>query len=203
MQNISSVVVALSLACHRLSIDADGAINTLAKTAIAWRGLCRPNEVEVELVVVSKNFPRTMLLALSVLIIGTNCSHAQTEISKQAIAKAEAAIAKVRKACAADINNFCSKVTPGEGRLALCMLAHEDQVSDGCFSTVFDVADNIDLALSNISRAADVCGKEIDKHCAAVEPGEGRIAQCLIDKESQLASACRAEVAGVKARFAK
>ena len=78
-----------------------------------------------------------------------------------------------------------------------------DQVSDGCFSTVFDVADNIDLALSNISRAADVCGEEIDKHCAAVEPGEGRIAQCLIDKEAQLASACRAEVAGVKARFAK
>lgn len=157
----------------------------------------------MESVVVNKSFPLALALAFGALLIGTNLSHAQTAIAKQAAAKAEAALAKIKKACAADINSFCSKVTPGEGRLALCMLAHEDQVSDGCFSTVFDVADNIDLALSNISRAADVCEGEIDKHCAAVEPGEGRIAQCLIDKESQLASACRAEVAGVKARFAK
>jgi hypothetical protein len=152
---------------------------------------------------VNKSFPLAMVLAFGALVLGANLSHAQTDISKQVIAKAEAAIAKIKKACAADINSFCSKVTPGEGRLALCMLAHEDQVSDGCFATVFDVADNIDLALSNISRAADVCEGEIDKHCAAVEPGEGRIAQCLIDKEAELASACRAEVAGVKARFAK
>ncbi len=157
----------------------------------------------MELAVVNKSFPLAMVIAFGALVIGASFSHAQTDISKQVIAKAEAAIAKIKKACAADINSFCSKVTPGEGRLALCMLAHEDQVSDGCFSTVFDVADNIDLALSNISRAADVCEEEIDKHCAAVEPGEGRIAQCLIDKEAQLASACRAEVAGVKARFAK
>jgi hypothetical protein len=157
----------------------------------------------MEKVVVNKSLSLRMVLAFSLLMIGTGSLQAETAISKQVIAKAEAAIAKIRKACDADIKSFCSKVTPGEGRLALCMLAHEDQVSDGCFATVFDVADNIDLALSNISRAADVCEDEIDKHCANVEPGEGRIAQCLIDKEAELASACRAEVAGVKARFAK
>jgi hypothetical protein len=144
-----------------------------------------------------------MLLSLFVLAIVTRSAQAETDISKRAIEKAEAAITKIVKACAADIKSFCPRVTLGEGRLALCILAHEDQVSDSCFATVFDVADNIDLALSNISRAADVCEEEIDKHCAAVEPGQGRIAQCLIDKETELASACRAEVAGVKARFAK
>jgi hypothetical protein len=137
------------------------------------------------------------------LFIFSTASFAQTDIAKQAIAKAEAAITKIRKACAADIASFCAKVTPGEGRLALCMLAHEDQVSDGCFATIFDVADNLDLALSNLARAADVCEKDIDKHCGSVEPGEGRIAQCLIDKEASLASACRAEVAGFRARVAK
>jgi hypothetical protein len=144
-----------------------------------------------------------MLLSLFVLAIVTRSAQAETDISKRAIEKAEAAITKIVKACAADIKSFCPRVTLGEGRLALCILAHEDQVSDSCFATVFDVADNIDLALSNISRAADVCEEEIDKHCAAVEPGQGRIAQCLIDKETELASACRAEVAGVKARFAQ
>jgi Golgi apparatus protein 1 len=157
----------------------------------------------MELSVVNRNFSLTMVFAFFVLAIGSTLSNAQTKISEQAIAKAEAAITKIRKACAADIKSFCGKVTPGEGRLALCMLAHEDQVSDVCFATVFDVADNIDLAHSNIARAADVCEEEIDKHCSNVELGGGRIAQCLIDKESDLASACRAEVAGIKARVGK
>ena len=151
----------------------------------------------------NKHFSRSIFLVLFALTISPSFSQAQTNVSKQVIEKAEAAISKIRKACAADINSFCSKVTPGEGRLALCMLAHEDKVSDVCYATVFDVADNIDLALSNISRAADACEKEIDTHCANVEIGEGRVAQCLIDKESELSSACRAEVAGVKARLAK
>lgn len=140
---------------------------------------------------------------LAAAFIFSTASFAQSDIAKQAIAKAEAAVTKIRKACAEDIKSFCAKVTPGEGRLALCMLAHEDQVSDGCFATVFDVADNLDLALSNLARAADVCEEDIDKHCGNVEPGEGRIAQCLIDKEAALVSACRAEVAGFKARVAK
>jgi hypothetical protein len=151
----------------------------------------------------NKHSSLSMALMLFMLTIVANSSQAQTVISKRVIEKSEAAIAKIMKACAADIKGFCPKVTLGEGRLALCMLAHEDQVSDACFATVFDVADNIDLALSNISRAADVCEKEIDKHCANVEPGEGRIAQCLIDKVSELDTACRAEVVGFKARFEK
>ncbi len=151
----------------------------------------------------NKNFSRSIILVVFALTISPSFSQAQTNVSKQVIEKAEAAISKIRKAYAADINSFCSKVTPGEGRLALCMLAHEDKVSDGCFASVFDVADTIDLALSNISRAADVCEKEIDTHCANVEPGQGRVAQCLIDKKSELSSACRGEVAGVKARLAK
>ena len=35
----------------------------------------------------------------------------------------------IEGACAADINNFCGKVTPGAGRLVFCMRAHEDQFS--------------------------------------------------------------------------
>ena len=27
---------------------------------------------------------------------------------------------------------FCGQVTPGEGRLVLCMMAHEDKVSNKC-----------------------------------------------------------------------
>src|SRR5262245_15699425 len=39
-----------------------------------------------------------------------------------------AAIETVANACADDIDDFCGKVTPGGGRLAMCIRAHEDQV---------------------------------------------------------------------------
>src|SRR5689334_3511862 len=42
------------------------------------------------------------------------------------------AIETVEGACAADISFFCRRVTPGEGRLALCMRAHENQLGGAC-----------------------------------------------------------------------
>ena len=126
---------------------------------------------------------------------------AQSAVAKQAIAKAEAALAKVQKICSADVKSYCPKVTPGEGRLALCMMAHEEQISDKCYAALLDVADGIELAVSNISRAVDACEDDMDKLCAKVEPGAGRIAQCLIDNQPKLSSICRAEVAGFAARI--
>ena len=126
---------------------------------------------------------------------------AQSNVAKKAIAKAEAAVAKVKKACTADIKAFCPKVNPGEGRLILCMMAHEEQLSDPCFNAAFETADAVELAVSNIWRAAEVCEADIDKICGKVELGEGRIAQCLVDNKQKLATACRAEVAGFESRM--
>ena len=149
---------------------------------------------------------RWVLIALAVALVShlpAGTASAQTKIAQQAIAKAEAAIKKTMKACGADIKAYCPRITPGEGRLALCMMAHDDQISDNCFVALMDVADDIELALSNISRAVDVCEVDANKYCSKVQPGEGRIAQCLIDNKSKLASICRAEVAGFEARFQK
>ena len=126
---------------------------------------------------------------------------AQTEIAKQAIAKAEATVKKIMVSCKKDVNSYCSTVTPGQGRIALCIMAHEDKISDQCFDAILDAADGISLAISNIQRAADVCEADIDKVCAKVQLGEGHIAQCLISNKSKISSACRAEVAGFEARM--
>ena len=107
----------------------------------------------------------------------------------------------LKNACAADQKTYCSKVTPGGGRLALCIIAHEDKISDRCFGAMLDTAEGIQLAISNVWRAAEVCEADMDKLCGNVEPGEGRIAQCLINKKSKLSTACRAEVVSFESRF--
>ena len=35
-------------------------------------------------------------------------------------------------ACASDLENYCSQVTPGNGRLLHCVAAHEDKISGQC-----------------------------------------------------------------------
>jgi len=140
-------------------------------------------------------------VSLTVLIAPT--THAETEIAKNAIAKAEAALDKVSAACEADLTKFCSTVSPGKGRLLLCMMAHEDRISDTCYETILDVADAVTLTVSSLGRATEVCSDDIDKLCGNVEPGEGRIAQCLIDNKDKLSSACSSEVTGFEGRIKK
>lgn len=141
-----------------------------------------------------------VLLSLTLFVVS---AVAQTDVVKNVIAKAEAAMAMVDAACEDDFGKYCSTVTPGEGRLALCLMAHEDKVSDTCYATFIDVADGVELAISNVWRAADACERDAEKVCATVTPGEGRIAQCLIENKASVSPGCRAEVAVFEARIKK
>lgn len=76
-------------------------------------------------------------------------------------------------------------------------------MSDGCYDALLTFSEGVDLAVSNVQRAASACVADIQKHCGSVEAGGGRIAQCLIDKKAELSTPCRAEVAGLEARMQK
>jgi hypothetical protein len=128
---------------------------------------------------------------------------AESEMAKKVYATGEAAWSKAQQACSDDVRKYCENVTPGEGRTVLCMLAHEDKISDKCVNTLFDLAENFRLTVSNVVRAAEVCQGEVGKVCAKVEPGEGRIAQCLRENQAKLSSSCNAELAGLQARLKK
>src|SRR5262245_35946330 len=46
------------------------------------------------------------------------------------------AIETVAGACADDIDDFCGRLSPGAGRLAMCMRAYKDQFSRRCQATL-------------------------------------------------------------------
>jgi Golgi apparatus protein 1 len=143
----------------------------------------------------------TGIAVFALLVASPNGSNAETDIAKAVTDKAEKVISKIQASCATDIKSFCSQVTPGEGRLMLCMMAHEDKLSDKCFTTLVDVGDAVELTISSAKRAASVCRPEINTLCAGVEAGGGQIAQCLITNKAKLSGACSAEVAGLEARI--
>ena len=104
------------------------------------------------------------------------------------------AIETIENACAADLDDFCGKVTPGEGRVAMCMRAHEDQLSSGCRSALYRVAQRLK---SNVDRVAEACWNELKAQCGDA----GKIGQCLERKQGSLSSSCHTIVGAVERRL--
>src|SRR4029077_4108478 len=82
---------------------------------------------------------------------------------------------RVQNACRTELQNFCSTVTPGEGRLLLSMQAHEDKLGNQCELALFEASRNVRQAMRRIERVADACGSDIQAHCV----GSASIAQCM------------------------
>ena len=98
--------------------------------------------------------------------------------------------AQVKEGCSSELTRYCAEVTPGEGRLLACLYAHGDKLSGQCEYALYDAAARLERAISAITFVASECRSEIQTHCASIQPGEGRIAQCLIDHASQLSPGC-------------
>jgi len=105
--------------------------------------------------------------------------------------------------CETDIQKYCSKVKPGHGRLITCLYAHEDQISDACDQATGEMADQLDWFLHRVKTALEQCTVDIEKHCAKVALGEGRIYRCLKDKKAEISGECKQVVDTVTERLVK
>ena len=103
-------------------------------------------------------------------------------------------------ACENELTTFCSTVTPGQGRLMMCLGAHEDKISVGCAVAVYDAAMAIDALAGLIAAIGTACEQEIVDHCATptsdteivVEAGQGQVVGCLAAHQAKLGNACKA-----------
>ena len=135
----------------------------------------------------------TTIISASALLVSVAGAAAQ---SAQAIeARLDAGAKKIEAACGDDLKKFCGQVTPGEGRVTLCVMAHEDKISSKCDVALYEAARNLGNALNRIEEASDACWSDIEKHCAEVEPGGKRVAQCLATKKASLSQGCQTVVA--------
>lgn len=114
---------------------------------------------------------------------------AQSDIKERIAAGVEA----VKEACAADMDKFCSKVSRGQGRMLVCMQAHDDQLSWRCQFALYRASRKLDHALDRVERVADACWNDIETQCRNVEIG-----QCVMDKAGSLSPACQKVVAGIR-----
>jgi len=101
------------------------------------------------------------------------------------------AFAEEAKPCAGDITKFCGNVPQGEGRIVGCLKQNGPQLSPGCQSYL--------VQLKEAMKEADqACEEDIMTYCAGVQPGEGRIMQCLKANKSHLSFKCKRKLHKVK-----
>jgi len=106
-------------------------------------------------------------------------------------AMARGLVDTVANGCKKELTAYCKDVTPGEGRVLACLYAHEDKLSGQCEYALYDAAAQLDRAIAALTYMANECGKDLDKFCSNVPPGEGRILDCLKKNDQKVSKRCK------------
>jgi hypothetical protein len=89
--------------------------------------------------------------------------------------------------CMGELERFCKDVQPAAGLLVACLNDHAEELSPACRAKV-------ELSLKRIEEAKKLCEPDIQKFCADVTPGQGRVLNCMKSKLELLSPACREKV---------
>ena len=103
----------------------------------------------------------------------------------------ESLLESVANGCKAELEKYCSNVTPGEGRVLACLYAYGDKLSGRCEYALYDAAAQLERAVAALSYAVNECSADMKKYCANVEAGEGRLLECLQKNDAQVSNRCK------------
>jgi len=69
-------------------------------------------------------------------------------------------------------------------------MAYEDHLSNSCALGIVEAAMTLEAGMVAIEHSIKACEADADKFCLEVQPGNGRIVQCLVKNEASLAEQC-------------
>ena len=92
--------------------------------------------------------------------------------------------------CALEIEDHCSTVSVGRGRVAACLYAHSDKLSRECAISMRVGMHQFRMILAAISYVRHQCHGDLDKFCSGVEVGGGRVYRCLSYNKDKLSTTC-------------
>lgn len=93
--------------------------------------------------------------------------------------------------CAKDRETLCAGIEPGGGAIAKCMKENKDKLSAECKA-------HVEAMKGQHKEVKEACHDDVEKFCADVKPGKGRIMKCMKEHKEELSAACKEEVASAK-----
>lgn len=126
------------------------------------------------------------LMAISLVLLFVGSALAQ-----------EGLVRTVTEGCKKEIKTYCKGVTPGEGRLLACLYAYGDKLSGRCEFALYDASVQLERAVNALSYVANECRDDLNAYCSAVEPGEGRLLDCLEKNKKKVSGRCNQAIKDV------
>jgi hypothetical protein len=112
----------------------------------------------------------------------------------------ETLVETVANGCEKELTSYCKDVTPGEGRVLACLYAHSDKLSGKCEYALYDAAAQLERFVAALSYLANECSEDLDKFCADVAIGEGRLLKCLDENSAKISGRCTEALKDVGAK---
>jgi hypothetical protein len=109
--------------------------------------------------------------------------------------------AYVEDACKTELGDHCGQVIPGQNRQLACLYANGEKLSGQCETALYQSLAVLNRAISTVAYLADQCRADIDSKCASVQPGQGRIVQCLAQHKDSLGQPCSQAISTVRAQI--
>jgi hypothetical protein len=97
----------------------------------------------------------------------------------------------VLKGCDKELKTYCKDVTPGEGRVLACLYSYWDKLSDQCDNALYDAAAQLARAVSALSYVVNECRDDLKTYCSDIQPGEGRLLQCMDRNYAKVSKRCK------------
>ncbi len=94
----------------------------------------------------------------------------------------------LRKTCAVDLDALCAGVTPGEGRVRACLMAHMASMSTFCSAQ-----------LSREIYLATECEADVKHFCRGAISGGARIASCVQTHFGEVSDSSKSALASIDA----
>ena len=96
--------------------------------------------------------------------------------------------------CAREIKAYCSRVKEGEGRLAACLYAHSDRMSDRCADAIIKRVGELNAIFAALTNAIAVCEPDTSRLCNGVAAGNGNLLGCLTKARPSVSAECNAAI---------
>jgi len=121
-------------------------------------------------------------------------------VSVTSVWAADNVIDTVAKGCEKELTTYCKDVTPGEGRVLACLYAFSDKLTGQCEYALYDAAVQLERFVAALTYLANECDADLEKFCANIEVGEGRVLKCLDDNASKISARCTQALTDVGAK---
>ena len=121
-------------------------------------------------------------------------------VSVSSVWAADNVIDTVANGCEKELTSYCKDVTPGEGRVLACLYAFSDKLSGQCEYALYDAAVQLERFVAALTYLANECDEDMDKFCADIAIGEGRVLKCLDDNAEKISARCTQALKDVAAK---